>query len=73
MVGTTDTDGMHARENRHRTPDQILGPYFPMGHTPVPQADLTSVNGVDGFAKGEIIEVTGRILNLAGESVAAYP
>jgi protocatechuate 3,4-dioxygenase beta subunit len=65
MISTTDTDGMHARENRHRTPDQILGPYFPMGHTPVPQADLTSVNGVDGFAQGEIIEVTGRILNLA--------
>jgi protocatechuate 3,4-dioxygenase beta subunit len=73
MVSTTETDGMHARENRHRTPEQILGPYFPMEHTPVPQADLTSVNGVDGFAQGEIIEVTGRILNLAGEPVRSVP
>lgn len=73
MVSTTETDGMHARENRHRTPDQILGPYFPMGHTPVTQADLTCVNGVDGFAQGEIIEVTGRIQNLAGEPVRSVP
>ena len=73
MVSPAETDGMHARENRHRTPDQILGPYFPMRHTPVPQADLTSVNGVDGFAQGEIIEVTGRILNLAGEPVRSVP
>ena len=58
---------------RHRTPDQILGPYFPTGHAPVPQSDLTSVNGIDGLAQGEIIEVTGRILNLAGEPVRAAP
>jgi len=60
MASTTETDGMHARGNRHRTPDQVLGPYFPTGHTPVQQADLTSVNGVDGLAHGEIIEVFGR-------------
>ena len=69
MASTTETDGMHARGNRHRTPDQVLGPYFPTGHTPVQQADLTSVNGVDGLAHGEIIEVFGRVLNLDGEPV----
>jgi protocatechuate 3,4-dioxygenase, beta subunit len=64
---------MQSSGSRHRTPDQILGPYFPTGQTPVPQADLTSVNGVDGLAQGEIIEVTGRILNLAGEPVPGVP
>jgi protocatechuate 3,4-dioxygenase, beta subunit len=59
--------------HRHRTPDQILGPYFPTGHTPVPQSDLTSVSGIDGLAQGEIIELTGRILNLAGEPVCGVP
>ena len=59
--------------HRHRTPDQILGPYFPTGQTPVPQTDLTSINGVDGLAKGEIIEVTGKILNLAGVPVRGVP
>jgi protocatechuate 3,4-dioxygenase, beta subunit len=53
----------------HRTPDQILGPYFPTGQTPAPQVDLTSVKGVEGCAQGEIIEVTGRVLNLDGEPV----
>jgi protocatechuate 3,4-dioxygenase beta subunit len=58
---------------RHRTPDQILGPYFPTGHTPAPQADLTSVKGIQGLAQGEIIEVTGRVLNLDGEPVRGIP
>ncbi|XSC43886.1 protocatechuate 3,4-dioxygenase [Bradyrhizobium sp. RDT10] len=57
----------------HRTPDQILGPYFPTGQTPVPQVDLTSVKGVEGCAQGEVIEVTGRVLNLDGEPVRGVP
>ena len=60
---------------RHRTPDQVLGPYFPTGQTqtPAPKVDLTSVNGVEGHAQGEIIEVTGRVLNLDGEPVRNIP
>jgi protocatechuate 3,4-dioxygenase beta subunit len=58
---------------RHRTPDQILGPYFPMDHDPVAQTDLTSIEGVEGLAQGEIIEVTGRVLNLDGEPVRSIP
>ena len=60
---------------RHRTPDQVLGPYFPTGQTqiPTPQVDLTSVNGVEGHAQGEIIEVTGRVLNLDGDPVRGIP
>src|SRR5450755_3893774 len=64
---------MHARIGRHRTPDQILGPYFPMGQTPVPQSDLTSVKGIEGLAQGEITEITGRVLNLNGEPVRGVP
>src|SRR5450755_4228447 len=59
--------------HRHRTPDQILGPYFPMGQTPVPQSDLTSVKGIEGLAQGEITEITGRVLNLDGEPVRGIP
>jgi protocatechuate 3,4-dioxygenase beta subunit len=59
--------------HRHRTPDQILGPYFPTGHTPAPQADLTKVRGAEGLARGEIIEVTGKVLNLDGEPVRGVP
>jgi protocatechuate 3,4-dioxygenase beta subunit len=55
--------------DRHRTPDQILGPYFPVGCTPAKKDDLTTIEGVDGTAQGDIIEVTGRILNRHGEPV----
>jgi protocatechuate 3,4-dioxygenase beta subunit len=55
--------------DRHRTPDQILGPYFPIGSAPAKKDDLTTIDGVDGIAQGEIIEVTGRILNRRGEPV----
>jgi protocatechuate 3,4-dioxygenase beta subunit len=66
MVNSTGT-------RLHRTPDQILGPYFPTEHDPVAQTDLTSINGVEGLAQGEFIEVTGRILNLQGDPVRNIP
>jgi protocatechuate 3,4-dioxygenase, beta subunit len=62
-------EGIRKSKTRHRTPDQILGPYFPTGHKPAAQGDLTALKGADGVAQGEIIEVTGRILNLHGEPV----
>jgi protocatechuate 3,4-dioxygenase beta subunit len=52
-----------------RTPHQILGPFFPVTSKPATQGDMTIVEGVDGHAQGEIIEVTGRVLDLHGEPV----
>ncbi len=68
-TGTDVTEGIRKSADRPRTPDQLLGPYFPTGHRPLALADLTAIEGVDGLAQGEIIEVTGRILNLHGEPV----
>jgi protocatechuate 3,4-dioxygenase beta subunit len=70
MIASTEA----AREakggaGRHCTPDQILGPFFPTGQTPVRQDDLTRIEGGRRRATGEIIEVTGRILNRQGEPV----
>jgi protocatechuate 3,4-dioxygenase beta subunit len=39
-------------------------------HPPVPTDDLTAVDDRQGGARGDIIEVTGRILNLEGAAVA---
>ena len=58
---------------RHRTPDQISRSRLPTGQTPVPHSDLTSVKGLMGSAQGEIIAVTGRVLNLDGEPVRGVP
>jgi protocatechuate 3,4-dioxygenase beta subunit len=60
---------MCASEHRHRTPDQILGPYFPARHRAAAGTDLTHLEGGNARAQGEIVEITGRILNLDGEPV----
>jgi protocatechuate 3,4-dioxygenase, beta subunit len=70
MIPSIDTTLAQEPRNgadRHRTPDQMLGPFFPVSHTPVKRNDLTTIEGRSGLAQGEIIEVTGRILNRQGE------
>src|SRR5205085_2390967 len=59
------------RPIRHRTPDQILGPYFPLECNRVASCDLTAIDGAAGVAQGEIIEVTGPILNRNGHPLSA--
>ena len=51
-----------------RTPDQILGPFYPL--KPLGRdADLTRVPGRPGRAQGQVLNVMGRVLNLKGEPV----
>src|SRR5260221_3871732 len=51
-----------------RTPDQILGPFYPLSELP-PIADLTRVPGRPGRAAGQVLNVIGRVLNVAGAPV----
>ena len=51
-----------------RTPDQILGPFYPLKELPE-ISDLTKLPGRSGRAEGQVINVMGRVLNLAGEPV----
>src|SRR5260370_7047279 len=51
-----------------RTPDQILGPFYPMKALDQ-NADLTRVPGRPGRAEGHVLNVRGRVLNLKGEPV----
>lgn len=55
--------------NLHRTPDQILGPFYPTRQRFFAGTDLTQTESGGGLARGEIIEVRGRILNLEGEPI----
>jgi protocatechuate 3,4-dioxygenase beta subunit len=55
--------------SRRHTPHQMLGPFFLAVETPNATGDLTVVDGVDGRAKGEIIEVKGRVLNRDGDAI----
>src|SRR5258708_7005841 len=54
---------------RQRTPEQILGPFFPAGRMPSESSDLSIVRSGLGRAKGEIIQVAGRVLNRDGKPV----
>jgi protocatechuate 3,4-dioxygenase beta subunit len=51
-----------------RTPDQGRGPFYPLKELPQ-TTDLTRVAGRAGRAQGQILNVMGRVLNLAGEPV----
>ncbi len=53
-----------------RTPDQILGPFYPVTAKVEAMDDLTHLPGGQGSAKGQLLEVTGRLLNMQGEPIA---
>ena len=49
-----------------RTPDQILGPFYPLSLKPDTTGDLTG----EGRAEGAVLYVTGHVLSTAGKPVA---
>src|SRR5215203_5757671 len=57
-----------AQQILRRTPNQILGPFYPLGSLDQ-NADLTRVPGRPGRAEGQVLNVMGRLLNLKGEPV----
>jgi protocatechuate 3,4-dioxygenase, beta subunit len=58
-----------AQSRLRRTPDQILGPFYPAMKTADLSGDLTHVPGRTGQAEGQILNVMGRVLNIKGEPV----
>jgi protocatechuate 3,4-dioxygenase beta subunit len=58
-----------AQSPLRRTPDQILGPFYPVGKTPDTAGDLTHLPGKPGRAAGQVINLMGRVLTLKGEAV----
>jgi protocatechuate 3,4-dioxygenase beta subunit len=57
-----------AAEDLARTPQQILGPFYPLKEFPQ-TTDLTQIPGRPGRAQGQIINVMGRVLNISGDPV----
>jgi len=58
-----------AQQRTMPTPDQILGPFYPVQKMIDGHNDLTHLPGKAGTAEGEVIYVMGRVLNLNGEPV----
>jgi len=56
-----------AQARLKRTPDQILGPFYPVTKTPDLSGDLTRLPGHAGRAKGQPLVVSGRVMTTGGE------
>jgi protocatechuate 3,4-dioxygenase, beta subunit len=68
VASLVSTSHAIAAATLHRTPEQILGPFYPL--KPLDQnTDLTRVSGRPGRAEGQVLTVMGRVLNLNGEPV----
>src|SRR6266851_3540129 len=52
-----------------RTPDQILGPFYPVVKPLHQGADLTTIPGRPGRAAGKVIHLSGRVVNPQGQAV----
>ena len=52
------------------TPDQAMGPFFPVERVADEDADLTWIKGHEKRADGEVIQVTGRVLDRYGNAVS---
>lgn len=56
--------------SRRPTPNQTLGPFYPVIRPLDQDMDLTMVVGQSGRAEGQVIHLTGRVLNGKGEPVS---
>ena len=52
------------------TPSQTEGPFFPNQPQPDTDADMTLIDGHTERASGEVVEISGRVLDESGKPVA---
>jgi protocatechuate 3,4-dioxygenase beta subunit len=52
------------------TPNQVMGPFYPVEKPLDQDADLTVIAGRDGVAEGQVVHVMGRVVNGEGAPVA---
>jgi protocatechuate 3,4-dioxygenase, beta subunit len=55
---------------RQPTPNMDIGPYYPVVKPGDQDRDLTRVKGRSGRAKGQVILLTGRVINQSGAPIA---
>jgi protocatechuate 3,4-dioxygenase, beta subunit len=58
--------GARAADQLGRTPSQATGPFYPLDKPLDADADLTFVKGRQHRAQGQVVHVSGRVLNSAG-------
>jgi protocatechuate 3,4-dioxygenase beta subunit len=68
-AGTLLRSASFAQAQLRTTPEQILGPFYPVSLTPNRSGDLAMLPGHAARAKGQLMVVIGRVLNRNGEPV----
>jgi len=59
-----------AQTQLKKTPEQVLGPFYPVLASVDRAADLTAIPGKPGRAQGQVMYLMGRVLNLRGEPLS---
>ena len=54
---------------RQLTPEQVMGPFFPIVRPFDRDMDLTVIRGKRGHAQGKVIHLAGRVFNSNGEPI----
>jgi len=57
----------NAAEKTAATPAQIEGPYYPVKEQKDKDFDLTMIEGHEESAKGDVIWITGKVVDQEGE------
>ncbi|WDE99240.1 protocatechuate 3,4-dioxygenase [Lentisphaera profundi] len=61
--------GLSSHAQELPTPKQIEGPFYPRFEAKDKDFDLTQIQGQNGVAKGTIIHITGKVLDLDGSAI----
>ncbi|MBI5739098.1 MAG: protocatechuate 3,4-dioxygenase [Nitrospirae bacterium] len=61
---------LRAQPERRPTPEQVMGPFYPVIKPSDLDADLTVISGRPGKARGQVIYVSGLVLDLKDDPVA---
>ncbi len=66
VSGAQRSDAQEVR----RTPAQILGPFYPVSKPADQDADLTLIRGRTTRAAGQVVELSGQVINRRGRPLA---
>ena len=61
--------GLTAHSEKQGTPRETEGPFYPTYKQKDKDFDLTLIEGRKERAKGEVVEITGRVINTKGEPI----
>lgn len=70
LAGLAVLTGKALAENKAATPVQTEGPFFPTRDQADKDTDLTLIEGHTERALGEVVEISGQVLDEAGQPIA---